>query len=101
MRDINEIFLGFGKCATWEQVRCLFATMQTTPVPADFSLDIWNICWPALQLVLSLDGSLDLAICDYTYLLLLLPLLASRVIVLKVCKLSCLERENKPLNVKC
>lgn len=63
------------------------------PSACSFSLGIWSICWPALQLVLSLDGSLGLAICDHTYLLLLLPLLASRPIVLKVCELSCLETE--------
>lgn len=77
-------------------MRGLFATTQTTQVPADFSLDIWNSCWPELQPVLSPDGSLDLAICDYTYLLLLLPLLASRPIVLKLCKLSYFETETNP-----
>lgn len=38
----------------------------------------------------------DLAICDYTYLLLLLPLLANRPIALKVCKLSCFETKINP-----
>lgn len=53
-------------------------TNQTTQVPADFSLGTWNVCWPELQQALSPYVSLDLAICDCPYLLLLFPLLASR-----------------------
>lgn len=71
-------FSNFDNARSGISVKFIFATIQTTQVPTDFSLDFWSIFWPGLQPVLSPDGSPDLAICDYAYLLLLLPLLASR-----------------------